>query len=470
VKECANCLLHGWKQPQNKDDLQKCKRCKVIKYCGKECQTEHWQNLHKRQCRYFADPTLAQESQHNESTCILCLQAASLDKRELRNPANPNYFCLYKTPEWEQFMWEQLEIPDLYHPHPFPVTGQPGNTREKLIIVLWRLAYKFKQSQPEVIPNFQDEMKKMTFGLLFQRLHIWKLRKIYVRPEYFPDDHNHSASLPDPHFWWTVKTIMQCGTFQDPLQLCKTIILVDQMLLHEGMLKMMSFLKDPLTSLPREFRHLVSRRLENKNKFLAVVNQVLDALVSRVVPYQDILKIICGGSLKQVCNSCSKDILITGLPGVLDQDGPIVFCDSLYTGVFICGDKNCRTKMQVPMIEEQLRFGNAMTSSVLERKSHQCDFCFLLSPAGDVHRCSRCCTKMYCSKSCQLQDWKIHQLVCEEDPVERKKKLGMEGRREQSREARESFKDHFLGEEKVNEACEMLEKFELKKEQRKAKK
>ena len=77
---------------------------------------------------------------------------------------------------------------------------------------------------------------------------------------------------------------------------------------------------------------------------------------------------------------------------------------------------------------------------------------------------------MYCTKSCQLEDWKIHQMVCDQDQVERKKKLGVEGRREESREAREVFKGYFSEDVGVKAASEMLEKCGLQKEKRKARK
>ncbi|KAJ3033304.1 hypothetical protein HDV00_006521 [Rhizophlyctis rosea] len=33
--------------------LQRCGRCKQVKYCGRECQAAHWK-VHKRSCRTFA--------------------------------------------------------------------------------------------------------------------------------------------------------------------------------------------------------------------------------------------------------------------------------------------------------------------------------------------------------------------------------------------------------------------------------
>ena len=54
MNECANCLLFQWEQPDI-GDLQKCTRCKVLQYCSKECQKEHWMLVHKSQCKKFAE-------------------------------------------------------------------------------------------------------------------------------------------------------------------------------------------------------------------------------------------------------------------------------------------------------------------------------------------------------------------------------------------------------------------------------
>ena len=37
LNNCANCLVYNWVQP-DPSILQKCDRCKIVKYCGKDCQ------------------------------------------------------------------------------------------------------------------------------------------------------------------------------------------------------------------------------------------------------------------------------------------------------------------------------------------------------------------------------------------------------------------------------------------------
>ena len=66
---------------------------------------------------------------------------------------------------------------------------------------------------------------------------------------------------------------------------------------------------------------------------------------------------------------------------------------------------------------------------------------------------------MYCSKACQLEDWKIHQKVCKEDLEERKKKSGGKDRKEEAKDAleklEEKFTDMSILEKKDENCCEL---------------
>ena len=48
---CANCQVFDWPQPKDPASLLRCSRCKVLQYCGKLCQGEHWEKVHKHHCR-----------------------------------------------------------------------------------------------------------------------------------------------------------------------------------------------------------------------------------------------------------------------------------------------------------------------------------------------------------------------------------------------------------------------------------
>jgi hypothetical protein len=45
---CANCYVL---EKTLNERLLKCGQCRLIKYCSRECQREHWKKAHKKQCK-----------------------------------------------------------------------------------------------------------------------------------------------------------------------------------------------------------------------------------------------------------------------------------------------------------------------------------------------------------------------------------------------------------------------------------
>ncbi|KZP02967.1 hypothetical protein FIBSPDRAFT_1021974 [Athelia psychrophila] len=56
--EAKLCCTKCNKQETSKTPLQACSRCRFVRYCGKECQLEHYKITHKRDCVNFQDPPL----------------------------------------------------------------------------------------------------------------------------------------------------------------------------------------------------------------------------------------------------------------------------------------------------------------------------------------------------------------------------------------------------------------------------
>jgi hypothetical protein len=49
-RKCACC----GKRLRNGEKYYKCSKCKLVYYCGPECQKQHWRNGHKEVCRALA--------------------------------------------------------------------------------------------------------------------------------------------------------------------------------------------------------------------------------------------------------------------------------------------------------------------------------------------------------------------------------------------------------------------------------
>ena len=51
--KCLNCALFDWEQSDHAT-LRQCGKCKVVQYCGEQCQKENWMMVHKQQCMLLA--------------------------------------------------------------------------------------------------------------------------------------------------------------------------------------------------------------------------------------------------------------------------------------------------------------------------------------------------------------------------------------------------------------------------------
>ena len=107
MNKCVNCLVFNWGQPEDPTTLRKCKQCKVVQYCSESCQKEHWNLVHKKQCKKIASaiasfretgddigvsgvifshhPFPASEVPGNPATTLMMLALKVLAKMQFRN-------------------------------------------------------------------------------------------------------------------------------------------------------------------------------------------------------------------------------------------------------------------------------------------------------------------------------------------------------------------------------------------------
>jgi hypothetical protein len=69
LPECDNCA-------DTTLPLKNCSRCKLVKYCSKPCQRQHWRASHNKRCVAPEDrkPSAAAESS-DVPKCVICLEA-----------------------------------------------------------------------------------------------------------------------------------------------------------------------------------------------------------------------------------------------------------------------------------------------------------------------------------------------------------------------------------------------------------
>ena len=462
---CANCRLHGWKQLEDTRQLQRCKNCKVVQYCGKDCQREHWKKVHKEQCDHFVKSDSNQDWAHKEADCLNCRQAAAVGKSKLKKPNNPNYECIYK---------EYNFPPSSCHPRPFPITGQPGDLLEKATIVLWQLLHKFGMIHPRVARDFREEMDKAFAGLMEIMLSIWENRKDFTHPGKMLNKANSTNVNGVFDVLATINEAIKRGKpVVDSFQLWNIIRIVHPVINEVYFISNgLKALKDPQAELPDELKELVSEGLVSQVKFLAVTDQVLDALATQIIPYQEVLKVICGGNINQTCHFCEKEIVIADVN--VAAGGPAVIFYLYSMGLYTCGTGDCIDK-GFALKKKEKQFAYAVISTITEQMFNVCDFCSLLPPKNDAHRCNAhrcngCLTVMYCSEACMEQDWKIHKLFCKKDVEERKIKFGCSGRRKAAREGVELLEEAVMTTTQDDVGKEVVEKFKIKNAKKKFKK
>merc|ERR1712142_70183 len=150
-----------------------------------------------------------------------------------------------------------------------------------------------------------------------------------------------------------------------------------------------------------------------------------DQLVSIVLPKENIT---------YNCYGCGKEVnprsvgLIDDMSSGSGYDGKskFYFTPVSRLGFFICEASVSSSCLVNLFKNEYVVSGLSLDDKNTFSRVYSCDNCF--KSTADVHRCSKCLTKLYCGTKCRDEDWPIHKYVCVK--VKRKIKEGKGGRRE----------------------------------------
>jgi len=235
--------------------------------------------------------------------------------------------------------------------------------------------------------------------------------------------------------------------------------------------RMIDALKDPVDTMPQQFTDLVKLTLDNKFEFLDVAEEIIDCLSSQVIPYENIVKKVCGGKKRQNCSFCGVKIEVTDIFEIMIRNFkncPSVLFDSTLIRKYSCGSQDCGKKASSRKTDS-IQLSMAVGTAFFERTGLRCDFCFQLCPTDKAHRCCNCLTVVYCSKSCHKKDKPNHsENYCFKD--ERKKKNDRSMRMEMGETAVQkmfaingSFDKNHVGVAAVNETLEAFQIEDRKK-------
>jgi len=398
---CANCFVFGWVQP-DPAELRKCGKCKVLKYCGQECQAEHWKHVHKDQCKLLAK---ARESSKIPVTIFSYI--------------------------------------------PFSSAALPANTLEALVELIQRVLAKMWDINHPVCSVLPAEMKKIEDGMVANRRIIWAHQKT------FPKQAQSFAScfLGANNVDRTLEYLLQ-SEMNDPLDLGSILVLLYLRFLDHKTVLQVNQMKEPGAMIPKEAWSGAEKEV---GVFPTRLQELIEAFYAKgqdFPSYEELVEILCGGSLIQECSFCSSTIKVEALLGEKSGVG-IAMVMPYSSPTFRCGKSACNEEM-LKRMDAWNDWHLAVMALFSKLQITRCDFCFKF--AEKVKRCSQCLTKNWCSKECPLKELqKSHEKFCQKDAEGRKIKGGKEVRNDVGTEDLEKYFDRVL---KNTAAVDMEQKVE----------
>jgi len=444
---CINCGIYSWKQAKtpslvgpfytketSKEPLKRCGKCKVVYYCDKDCQMEHWEKVHKDKCKYLRREKglRAGVHRHQEDMCQGCKEEKELVDL-IKNKADPHWGCHMAHREqdfWSNPTFNYRSGDGWLYEAPLSVelgefSGIYTSRLEQVVSILQKLLHKMKLTKHKL--SAKEGFDELNMELFLVR-HDYLIKAMYL-PAGKLVHHNHSLQLMDSDAQKDILDIIRAlgEGYQDSIE--------DEYRLWDTFNLIFDYFLDTLKDIKQDFedigkevkdKHVMSlvKQVEPSVSVQEKWDKVVTALSSSLHPYKNLLEIILG-DLQQECNNCKKEITIESTlvdhpVGFAKERRPTAICSG-YILKYHCGEKKCREKVNQKHLLENKAMVELMLEEIQKLKTSRCDWCRTMKK--EVHSCSRCLTKVYCSQECQDLDWeKVHKSVCRQDPDIRKLK------------------------------------------------
>jgi len=429
ARQCVNCDVYGWNQVEDTDALLCCPHCNLLKYCSLDCQEEHWVKVHNKHCSSLAS-SVVPTYQHKEEECDQCVAVAAQGGPDaVADQLSPVYPCILKSLDGTR--------KSLLSHHPFSLKGDTEDRIERLVVLIKKLLVKMALSNHKVMETCSKEMFMLVTAMDFNRLMIWMLRKTKPCPEAavfmkdtlelcnegWKDLLRHSGRLTEDEY----------ALSDDHFRIFDTCAILYNVLDYiDGPITMQRDFKDATTMFPEDYNMQPLLAKAQNSTFLATVDRLLDALEPQLIPYPEVVRIICNGEVKK-CSICDRRVTVTEVCQFKKRLNRVAcFFNTMNMGMVRCARPMCDFRQdQHPSRIEYQKWYPRISMAFVKYKENLCHFCFKLSSHGVVHRCGRCLTKVYCSKECQMQDWSlIHSQICKGKGVLRKLKGKAKERKE----------------------------------------
>lgn len=424
IQKCANCLMFGW--PNEADQNKICAKCKILHYCTKECQIEHWHKLHKFHCKFLASNKERPETKHEPSRCrfcgpdISCRQRKRRARNQQKNSEDEGRLaCAWRYTKSVGFMFCYENIHVLSPVMLGEVTGSFQSHSDHTVFTMERIISKMYSIGKYRVQGIEKLLENMMQELHCLRAHLLTLYCFMTEEAH----HFHFSILESKTFKkiFIIRSLIRIKLTE------KGLVVQDGKrrlwYTFEILFNLLNCAKRRNMTVPDSFSHRHYITITNKDYFHKW-GEILKLIDSEKWTFGEIINLLVDdqydddGNLLSRCFGCDqmiRDILhfrcfdtsINRTPDVLIE-GSVFFMSNVFSmGFSIC--KDCITSQ---IIVDMLNFDpddiinemNALT------RSYRCDYCFQFK--SSIHRCSRCLTKFYCGKYCQLEDWSIHKRVC----------------------------------------------------------
>jgi len=453
-KQCINCIIYGWKQPDDPSVMKSCTVCEVTWYCSKQCRDEYWASTHKYHCRYLSDDEVLHGAKHNDDSCLVCKEESRVGEKNMSNPSHPTLPCIMSEAN-RQLMnsrlsngWAAVLLEEM--------TGQFTSKLEATVTLMMRIMLKMKLSKHPLwdgsAPIDNMNAKKLYEVLGKIRYKTWYCG-MFARPgqqhgEILPH-HLHKDVSPHDEICEVDKIIEQIVVsdedWVDHIEFRPwSILKIMTAFLGESRAISGKVIAEALGEASLGNPRLESIRL-TCGKVSWLWENMIDMLNRGLVSFIRVMEVLCEGDTYQHCYGCDQRIIVANVDvrsisyskGTKEFKLSIPFFDDIPTLVFcggtlytVCGMNSCNLVLvrSFPCFAKALvEMNNTFDRLSVEYRGDMCDYCGGFNQQTmKGYRCAGCKTKVYCGMGCYRKDTVHHNLCCE-------KKKGAMKRRELAR-------------------------------------